>query len=141
MQKVFSQRHPRLLWLVQHSDNVFLILLLLLENHHLKHYDASFAENFYGMKRVRVQHHIAKDGKRVKTLAPITSWSRYSALFFLVGMSGFEIQVISKVVVPYCKNKLDEYYKRLIPQLSLIRREQEEQDIESVSMVVVACLN
>jgi hypothetical protein len=91
---VLSQRHPRFLTLYQKNDEIFSILLLLLENHHLRHYgnskfptnrtqfpDASFAENFYGLKRVRIR---AVPGKLTPNEEPISRKSRYASLLLLV---------------------------------------------------------
>jgi len=72
-----------------------------LENHHLRHYDASFAKNFYGLKRVKMETVIKKNKPQI-TFSSISNWSRYGALVFLV-------------VIPFLKTKLDELYKDLFP--------------------------
>ena len=63
--QVIVQRHPELEWLISWSDEIFYAGLLWLESHFLRHYgtqlwcsisyrlDSSFAENFYGLKRIR----------------------------------------------------------------------------------------
>jgi len=52
---IIAQRHPRLEWASRYPEELFSVLLLIFENHHLRHYDASFSENFYGLKRVNVE--------------------------------------------------------------------------------------
>eukprot|EP01117_Protostelium_nocturnum_P013393 TRINITY_DN4991_c0_g1_i1.p1 TRINITY_DN4991_c0_g1~~TRINITY_DN4991_c0_g1_i1.p1 ORF type:complete len:373 (+),score=86.58 TRINITY_DN4991_c0_g1_i1:137-1255(+) len=96
-----SVRHPRLDFFSRHIDEIFSVLLLLLENHHLRHYDASFSENFYGLKRVKVNLPLDKS-KSGTTFSPIDAKNRYWALFFLVGL-------------PYLKGKADQIYKEWFP--------------------------
>lgn len=51
--QVLAESNPsRFGFLWQHFDEVYLLLDLLLQNHFLHHYSASFSENFYGLKRV-----------------------------------------------------------------------------------------
>ena len=46
--QVLAQRHPRyLLRLHRWHDEAYLVLMLFLERHYLRHHLASFAENFY----------------------------------------------------------------------------------------------
>jgi hypothetical protein len=68
--KVLSTRNPELDWFVRHNDEIFHAGWLLIEHHYLKYYGtdfinfmcryllictgASFSENFYGLKRQRV---------------------------------------------------------------------------------------
>jgi len=88
---VLAQRVPRLNWCVQWIDEIFYAALFILERHYLRHYDGSFSENFYGLKRVPVN----SEGKKT---GPLKSHHRKWSLFFLV-------------VVPYLKDKLDKLYK------------------------------
>ncbi|XP_058800772.1 peroxisome assembly protein 12-A [Phymastichus coffea] len=39
-------------WLYQWSDEIYLILVAILQNYYLKNYSASFSETFYGLKRI-----------------------------------------------------------------------------------------
>jgi len=117
--ETLSLRHPRLERITRFTDEIFAGLLFLLESHHLKHYDGSFSESFYGLKRVRVQktslHHDVSTSSSTPstptpsisskpdiTTSPITNRNRYLALFFLV-------------IVPYIKSKLDELYREKVP--------------------------
>ncbi|KAH9503947.1 ubiquitin-protein ligase peroxin 12 [Bulinus truncatus] len=50
--RVFAEKYPHLLGkLYQYYDEIYLILDTLIEAHYLKKYGASFAENFYDLRR------------------------------------------------------------------------------------------
>ncbi|CAG8461434.1 4298_t:CDS:2 [Diversispora eburnea] len=52
---VYAQRYPRyLLRIVNRYDELYTIMMLFIEKHYLKEWSASFAENFYGLKRSRL---------------------------------------------------------------------------------------
>merc|ERR1711939_341193 len=52
---VATHRHPRYLLRILNSfDELYALLMLLVERHYLKTYGGSFTENFYGLKRERV---------------------------------------------------------------------------------------
>jgi len=87
---ILAERNARYLPLVEYADEVFYGSVAILERHYLKHYDGSFSENFYGLKRVIV----TADGKKGP---PLQRKQKLWSIFFLV-------------VVPYCKGKLDKYY-------------------------------
>lgn len=51
---VFAQRYPRyLLRIVNRHEEFYGLLMLIVERYYLKKHNASFAENFYGLKRRR----------------------------------------------------------------------------------------
>lgn len=90
--KVMAQNNPeRFGFLFQYSDEIYTGLQLTIDNYYLKHYYASFSENFYGLKRVSMNSE--------KTNQLSTS-QHLKSLFFLV-------------VVPYLKNKCDQLFERL----------------------------
>lgn len=91
---VLSQRNPEMDWFVRHNDELFHAGWLLIEHHYLKYYGASFSENFYGLKRQRIQP-VPGDGK---DSFEMTGKDKLLSLFFLV-------------VVPYLKQKLDKLYE------------------------------
>ncbi|CAG9854788.1 unnamed protein product [Phyllotreta striolata] len=70
-------------WLNKHFEEVFLLLDGLLQYHYLAFYDASFSENFYGLRRISP----AGDS--------LTKKHKELSLIFLV-------------IIPYFKRKLDE---------------------------------
>jgi len=122
--QVFAQRQPRLFWLLRHSDSIFALILLFLENHHLKHYDASFAENFYGLKRVKL-HKVMKGEREQISFTPISRRNRYGALLFLV-------------VIPFIKSKLDDLYRQLFPthQFLLLPTDRNDENVERRNMLL-----
>uniref|UniRef100_A0A914XGE1 Pex N-terminal domain-containing protein n=1 Tax=Plectus sambesii TaxID=2011161 RepID=A0A914XGE1_9BILA len=81
----------------QFYDEVFAGFELLLQNYCLKNCGASFAENFYNMKRV-----VPATGK-----SPTDGWARVRSLIFLVA-------------VPYLREKLDNLYDRLTLQAEVM---------------------
>ncbi|KAI0069147.1 hypothetical protein BV25DRAFT_1818118 [Artomyces pyxidatus] len=51
---VFAQRNPRyLLRIVNRHEEFYAMIMLFVERHYLRKHNASFAENFYGLKRRR----------------------------------------------------------------------------------------
>ncbi|KAG8744852.1 ubiquitin-protein ligase peroxin 12 [Ceratobasidium sp. 414] len=51
---VFAQQYPRyLIRIVNRFEECYSLLMFIVERHYLKVHGASFAENFYGMKRRR----------------------------------------------------------------------------------------
>ncbi|KAI0269321.1 hypothetical protein BC834DRAFT_820621 [Gloeopeniophorella convolvens] len=51
---VFAQRYPRyLLRIVNRHEEFYALIMLYVEQHYLRKHNASFAENFYGLKRRR----------------------------------------------------------------------------------------
>ncbi|RIA89209.1 Pex12 amino terminal region-domain-containing protein [Glomus cerebriforme] len=100
---VYAQRYPRyLLRIVNRFDEFNAIAMLLIERHYLKNYYASFAENFYGLKRIRlIQTKIdlleAIPDVDLQKLRDSDIWR---SLFFLVG-------------IPYIKTKLDDAYEKI----------------------------
>ncbi|KAL1915311.1 uncharacterized protein VTP21DRAFT_6769 [Calcarisporiella thermophila] len=117
---IYAQRYPRLLLpLVNRHDEFYAILRLIIEWHYLNDWGASFAENFYGLKRVRskavkqmseiVSQHrtllsssatIADQQKKQRREEKLRPRDIRWSLVFLVGL-------------PYTKSKLDELYERI----------------------------
>lgn len=82
--RFLAQVNPnRFGWLVQYSDEVFLVLNGLLQAHYIRTTGASFAEYFYGLQRVTTSNQ------------PLTEANCKLSLVFLV-------------VLPYLKGKIDE---------------------------------
>ncbi|KAF9438981.1 ubiquitin-protein ligase peroxin 12 [Entomortierella beljakovae] len=115
---VYAQRYPRyLIRIVNRYEEFYAVLMFFVERHYLREYGASFAENFYGLKRVRAprvvkQHKANIDDESLAEAAaaaavkaaPGSNKMRESdirrSLFFLIGL-------------PYVKCKLDEYYEKI----------------------------
>jgi hypothetical protein len=83
---ILAQRYNRLYSALDYLDEIFYGVVFILERHYLKHYDGSFSENFYGLKRVIV----TPDGKTPPALRRLHKlWS----LFFFGGGPIFKDQV------------------------------------------------
>ncbi|KAF9694624.1 hypothetical protein EKO04_007463 [Ascochyta lentis] len=103
---VATPRYPRYLLPVLNSfDEVYALVMLLVERHFLRTYGGSFTENFYGMKRARVLR--VKGGEipraqlgaseTVREAVKLSSGDVWKNLAVLVGL-------------PWLKRKLDESY-------------------------------
>lgn len=73
-----------------HFDNLYLLFDFVVQYSHLRAFNASFSENFYGLKRIDAKHNNER----------LTSKQIYSSLLFLIGY-------------PYLKIKLDNLHERL----------------------------
>ncbi|RKP38952.1 Pex12 amino terminal region-domain-containing protein [Dimargaris cristalligena] len=88
----YAQRYPRyLLRLVNRQDELYALLMLLVDRHYLRRYGSSFAENIYGLKRVSTDP--------LRSSSKLNSRDITRSLCFLV-------------VVPYLKGKLDLLYEK-----------------------------
>ncbi|ORY78175.1 Pex12 amino terminal region-domain-containing protein [Protomyces lactucae-debilis] len=101
----YAERYPRyLLRIANSSDELYAVLMALVENHFITHFGGTFTENFYGLKRERAPR-VQRLG-RVATGAPgvlskivsLRTRDRIWAITLLVG-------------IPYIKAKLDEQYE------------------------------
>jgi len=65
---VATHRHPRyLIRILNRYDEVYALLMLLVERHYLVRWGGSFTENFYGLKRERV---LAAQVSRAQRVVP-----------------------------------------------------------------------
>ncbi|KAF3003593.1 hypothetical protein E8E13_006931 [Curvularia kusanoi] len=103
---VATPRYPRYLLPVLNSfDEVYALVMLLVERHFLRTYGGSFTENFYSMKRARVLRVRGGEIPRaqlgaaesVREASRLTSGDIWKNLAVLVGL-------------PWLKRKLDEGY-------------------------------
>lgn len=106
MLKFGTSFYPNLLnHFSKYFDEYYAAFELLLQDYYLKHYSASFSENFYGLKRVLTSTRTNVCLRR----------SRFRSLCFLV-------------IIPYIKSKLDGAYEKMnenrhrINQLHGLRR-------------------
>ncbi|KIM83837.1 hypothetical protein PILCRDRAFT_782063 [Piloderma croceum F 1598] len=102
---VFAQRYPRyLLRLVNRHEEFYALIMLFVERHYLRKYDASFSENFYGLKRRRRPWIETDRAKAAVGGIPagekLRSREIWRSLVFLVG-------------VPYLRAKAHDYYEKL----------------------------
>ncbi|KAG2217287.1 hypothetical protein INT45_005389 [Circinella minor] len=125
---IYAQRYPRLLIrLVNNHEEFYAILMFFVERHYLKEWGASFAENFYGLKRVSSAYlnnnkfAAAVNGGQSST-PPLTRNQINKSLLVLVGL-------------PYVKCRLDLFYSQISGGLSasiLGGNEQEEREQEEL---------
>ncbi|KAG6919274.1 hypothetical protein DXG01_007406 [Tephrocybe rancida] len=102
---VFAQRYPRyLLRIVNRHEEFYAAIMLFVERYYLRKYNASFSENFYGLKRRR-RPYIETPRARA-AVGGIPSGEALGdreigrSLLFLVG-------------VPYLRAKAQDYYEEL----------------------------
>ncbi|KAK2466431.1 hypothetical protein APHAL10511_002073 [Amanita phalloides] len=102
---VFAQRYPRyLLRIVNKHEDFYAFIMLIVERHYLRKHNASFAENFYGLKRRR-KPFIPTDKTSaavggLPTGGKLGDREIWRSLLFLVG-------------VPYIRAKAQDYYEEL----------------------------
>src|SRR4051794_24550291 len=110
---VATHRHPRYLLRILNSfDELYALLMLLVERHYLKTHGGGFTENFYGLKREKAlaageipRTSIAAPALVRETLA-LTNADIWRNLAVMVGL-------------PYLKRKLDESYDINAPRALL----------------------
>ncbi|KAH9482953.1 Peroxisome assembly protein 12 [Psilocybe cubensis] len=102
---VFAQRYPRyLLRVVNRHEEFYALVMLIVERHYLRSHNASFAENFYGLKRRRRPFIETERAKAAVGGIPsgekLRSQEIWRSLLFLVG-------------VPYLRAKAQDYFEEL----------------------------
>ncbi|KAF9569403.1 hypothetical protein CPC08DRAFT_701895 [Agrocybe pediades] len=102
---VFAQRHPRyLLRIVNRHEEFYAFIMLLVEHHYLTKHNASFSENFYGLKRRRRPYIETERAKAAVGGIPAGETLRkqdiWLSLLFLLG-------------VPYLRAKAHDYFEEL----------------------------
>lgn len=90
--KVVAESRPdKFGWMLRWYDEIYTALDLVLENFYLHHHASSFAENFYGIRRVPLS------GPREDKLPPRIMWK----------------SLICLVVIPYIKHKMDTKFEEI----------------------------
>ncbi|KAG2171433.1 hypothetical protein INT43_009094, partial [Umbelopsis isabellina] len=123
---VYAQRYPRfLIRIVNRHEEFYAGLMLLIERHYLKEWGASFAENFYGLKRVATN--TATTGQFVapanaQSSPKLSSKDINRSLMFLVGL-------------PYIKCKLDLLYEQVSGGASASLLGENEQEIREIEIL------
>ncbi|KAK7218513.1 hypothetical protein V2G26_006516 [Clonostachys chloroleuca] len=109
---VATQRYPRYLLRILNSyDELYALVMLLVERHYLRTRGGSFTENFYGLKRDKalrgeIPRAAATAPHLVRDTLRLTTKDVWKNLLVLVG-------------VPYLKRKLDESYDINAPRALL----------------------
>lgn len=128
--RVMAQKSPeRFAFMYRYSDELYSILQLVLESYYLKHYSASFSENFYGLKRVsmpKVKRREETD--KEETLLESTEKKEIHKPFAFLHLSRSERlrSLLFLVVVPYVKNRCDQMYEKMSSDQQNISRPQSD---------------
>ncbi|POS88374.1 hypothetical protein EPUL_000927 [Erysiphe pulchra] len=102
---IATHRHPRYLLRILNSfDELYALLMVFIEYHHIKIYGGGFTENFYGLKREKVP----TVGEIPRTIIAAPSHVREA-----LALKKIDIwkNVAVMVGLPYLKRKLDESYE------------------------------
>jgi peroxin-12 len=110
---VATHRHPRYLLRILNSfDELYALLMLLVERHYLKTHGGGFTENFYGLKREKalavgeVPRAAIAAPSHVREALTLTNADIWKNLAVMVG-------------IPYLKRRLDEGYEINAPRALL----------------------
>lgn len=105
----YAQRHPRyLLRLATKFDEIYALVFGIVEYYHLKNWNSTFTEKFYGLKRARVLNSGAGSLPRARVAAPnFVEKSRR--------LSNKQIwaSVLITILGPYIKEKMEIKHQRL----------------------------
>ncbi|KAI7878737.1 Pex12 amino terminal region-domain-containing protein [Mucor mucedo] len=118
---IYAQRYPRLLLrVVNNHEEFYAALMLLVERHYLKEWGGSFAENFYGLKRVSTRHLDTVQFSASSQSSPALTRREISmSLLVLVGL-------------PYVKSRLDLLYGKVSGgSASSILGDNEQEELEN----------
>ncbi|CAH7687945.1 Pex12 amino terminal region-domain-containing protein [Phakopsora pachyrhizi] len=105
---IYAQRHPRyFLKILNHHDELFAISMLFIQRYYLRNWGASFAENFYGLRRqklrkqrpVEIPHSVGQGKSSFHTERLVKRDIRLSLIFL--------------VFTPYIRTKANELNERL----------------------------
>jgi peroxin-12 len=97
--------YPSISIIKHYHAEMFYSLMYFLEKHYLKVYDASFSENFYGLKRVQV---------KTRALAfSINGSDNQNDRMDKLSRSGKRYALIMLILIPYVRDKLDVLFERL----------------------------
>ncbi|KAI1319541.1 ubiquitin-protein ligase peroxin 12 [Mortierella claussenii] len=120
---VYAQRYPRyLIRIVNRYEEFYAIIMFFVERHYLREYGASFAENFYGLKRVRAPRLIKQPKVNIDdesvTAGSTATTATTAAVSAMPGSNKLRERDIRKsllflIGLPYVKCKLDEYYEKI----------------------------
>ncbi|KAF9310349.1 ubiquitin-protein ligase peroxin 12 [Podila horticola] len=116
---VYAQRYPRyLIRIVNRYEEFYAILMFFVERHYLREYGASFAENFYGLKRLRAPRAVKPSKSSSIDDESIAAAAASAAIPSSIGSKKLDNRDIRKsllflIGLPYVKCKLDEYYEKI----------------------------
>jgi peroxin-12 len=112
---VFAQRYFGILKVLKYHDELFLALQMIVDNHFLDNYDATFSEHLYGLMRVGLveNNQISKITKHQKIISLILS-----------------------TLVPYLKSRIDTLYQDMtrgeVPQRQYTLRSSQNSNLDRI---------
>ncbi|KAI9297812.1 hypothetical protein K502DRAFT_287369 [Neoconidiobolus thromboides FSU 785] len=133
---VYAQRYPRyLINMLSYYDELYVLLMLVIERHYLYDWNASFSESFYGLRRLKkftdnqmIENYEAKSLETATQMVinnDLSPKQINKSLFFLA-------------FVPYFKCKMDDLYQSLTGGEAarllgddLFEEEDEEEEMET----------
>ncbi|XP_047316238.1 peroxisome biogenesis protein 12 [Impatiens glandulifera] len=101
---VFALRRPFFHKVLDYEDELFSLLMLVLETHSLRTTDASFSESLYGLRRRAAKIQLAKETTRSETIDRTHNSGLHKHQKVL--------SVVFQVVLPYFKSKLHSLYNK-----------------------------
>jgi peroxin-12 len=104
-----------LLPILNSFDEIYALVMLVVERHYLLAYGGGFTENFYGLKRERMLQ--IKGGEARRTQSAVPSLVRET---LQLKRSDVWKNLAVMVGLPYLKRKLDESYEIHIPQAQIL---------------------
>ncbi|KAG8218347.1 cyclin-dependent protein kinase inhibitor [Butyriboletus roseoflavus] len=103
---VLAQQYPRyLIRIVNRHEEFYAIVMLFVERHYLRKHNASFAENFYGLKRRRHPWISTDRAAAAVRGAPVAEKLRSREIW--------AIAVLLGVAIPYLRAKSQDLYEQL----------------------------
>ncbi|KZS97604.1 hypothetical protein SISNIDRAFT_449147 [Sistotremastrum niveocremeum HHB9708] len=102
---VFAQRYPRhLLRLVNRHEEFYAFIMLFVENHYLRKHNASFAENFYGLKRRRKP--LIEPERALEAVRGVPSHEKLRE-------RDIRMSLAFLVAIPYIQSKAQDYFESI----------------------------
>lgn len=127
----YAQRYPRyFLRLVNRHEEFYALLMGVVEWHYLRVWNGTFAENFYGLRRVPVLTGAVDRGNALSLRTQNVGFSRKAKEPPSLSDLDVKWSMFFSIVVPYIKVKLDETYDIMGGNLEVDGLFGEEEDLE-----------
>ncbi|KAK4052963.1 ubiquitin-protein ligase peroxin 12 [Microbotryomycetes sp. JL221] len=112
--QVFAQRHPRyLLRIVNRHDEFFALIMFFVERHYLNAWGASFAENFYGLKRRKVLLGGGGSGTSSSNSDSTKAAIALTGKSDKLGPKEIKSSLAALILLPYLRSKAQTLYEEL----------------------------
>lgn len=117
-----AESFPRLGFLRRNFDEIFLLASYIIESHYISNFDASFAEHFYGLRRVDTSDPHA-----------------LSSLPRSLGLRHANRAVLQLVLLPYLSRKIDDYCRDLHEQRVALEQSGQQLELSSMKQLLLTC--